>query len=82
MIMIKNMKKLIAAYVLIAIGIVWITALLWGTTVMMPHVDQYGNTWLAPANDINDGMVQTHIGLMIVFVVVGVIYVIRSRRKN
>ena len=74
------LKKLIAAYVLIAIGIVWITALLWSTTVMMPHVDQYGNTWLAPANDINDGMVQTHIGLMIVFVVVGVIFVIRSRR--
>ena len=80
MIMIKNMKKLIAAYVLIAIGIVWMAALLWSTTVMAPHVDQYGNTWLAPANDINDGMVQTHIGLMIVFVVVGVIFVIRSRR--
>ena len=74
------MKKLIAAYVLIAIGIVWMAALLWSTTVMAPHVDQYGNTWLAPANDINDGMVQTHIGLMIVFVVVGVIFVIRSRR--
>ena len=82
MIMIKNMKKLIAAYVLIAIGIVWLTAILWSTTVMAPHMDQYGNTWLAPANDINDGMVQTHIGLMIVFVVVGVIYVIRSRRSR
>ena len=74
------MKKLIAAYVLIAIGIVWMAALLWSTTVMAPHVDQYGNTWLAPYNDISDGYVLANIGIMIVLIVVGVIYVIRSRR--
>ena len=74
------LKKLIAAYALIAIVIVWLIMLLVSTIVMETHTDQYGNTWLAPANDINDGVFLGWIGIMIVFVVVGVIYVIRSRR--
>ena len=74
------LKKLIAAYALIAIVIVWLIMLLVSTIVMETHTDQYGNTWLAPYNDISDGYVLANIGIMIVLIVVGVIYVIRSRR--
>ena len=74
------LKKLIAAYALIAIVIVWLIMLLVSTIVMETHTDQYGNTWLAPYNDISDGYVLANIGIMIVLIVVGMIYVIRSRR--
>ena len=73
------LKKLISAYVLIAIGTVVLIALLGASAMDCPHTDGY-TTWQASCMPLSDGGVHLWIGIMIVFVVVGVIYVIRSRR--
>ena len=73
------MKKLISAYVLIAIGTVVLIALLAASLMNCPYTDGY-TTWQASCMPISNAGVLLWIGIMIVFVVVGVIYVIRSRR--